>query len=310
MNCSRRGFLKLTGAGVVGLSLGQLGLDMKLATAHAAGLKIEGAKESISICPFCSCGCHFLVHTRNGKIISTEGDPDYPVSEGALCAKGAAMFSMHVGEHRLTKPLYRAPHSDKWEEKDWDWMLDRMARRIKDTRDKYFIEKNAKGQTVNRLEAVFQAGTSQMDNEECGVHHHMLRALGIVNMDHQARICHSATVPALAESFGRGAMTNHWIDIKNADAILIMGGKAAENHPISFKWVMKAKAKGAVVMHVDPVFNRTSARAHFHVPLRSGTDIAFLGGMIRYILEKKKFFKDYVVNYTNAPLLVNSALRL
>ena len=305
MECTRRGFLKLAGAGVVGLSLGRLGLDMGTASAYAAGLKIEGAKESISVCPFCSCGCNFLVHVKDGKIISAEGDPDYPVSEGALCCKGAAMFTMHVGGHRITKPMYRAPYSDKWEEKDWDWMLDAVARRIKDTRDRDFMEKNAKGQTVNRLETVFQAGTSQMDNEECAVHHQMLRALGVVNMDHQARICHSATVPALAESFGRGAMTNHWIDIKNADAILIMGGKAAENHPISFKWVLKAKAKGAVVMHVDPVFNRTSARANFHAPIRSGTDIAFLGGMINYIIANNKYFKDYVVNYTNAPLLVD-----
>ena len=105
------------------------------------GAENRGAKESISVCPFCSCGCNFLVHVKDGKIVSTEGDPDYPVSEGALCAKGAAMFTMHVGEHRIEKPLYRAPHSDKWEEKDWDWMLDRIARRIKDTRDKYFIEK-------------------------------------------------------------------------------------------------------------------------------------------------------------------------
>ena len=132
MECSRRGFLKLTGAGIVGLTLGQLGLDMKIASAYAAGLKIEGAKESISVCPFCSCGCNFLVHSINDKIVSTEGDPDYPVSEGALCAKGAAMLSMHVGEHRIEKPMYRAPFSDKWEEKDWDWMLDKIARKIKD----------------------------------------------------------------------------------------------------------------------------------------------------------------------------------
>lgn len=100
-------------------------------------------------------------------------------------------------------------------------------------------------------------------------------------------------------------MTNHWIDIKNADAILIMGSNAAEHHPISFKWVLNAKYnRGAVVMHVDPKFSRTSARSDFHVPLRSGTDIAFLGGMIHYILENKKYFHDYVANYTNASLIV------
>jgi formate dehydrogenase major subunit len=100
-------------------------------------------------------------------------------------------------------------------------------------------------------------------------------------------------------------MTNHWIDLKNADAFLIMGSNAAEHHPISFKWVLHAKEKGAVVIHVDPKFSRTSARSTFHVPLRSGTDIAFLGGMIKYILEKEKYFKDYVVEYTNAAFIVN-----
>ncbi len=99
-------------------------------------------------------------------------------------------------------------------------------------------------------------------------------------------------------------MTNHWIDIKNADSILIMGSNAAEHHPISFKWVLQAKDKGASVMHVDPKFSRTSARSDFHVPLRSGTDIAFLGGMINYILKNNKYFKEYVVKYTNAPFIV------
>ena len=188
MEFSRRGFLKLSGAGALGLTLGQLGLDLKPVQAYAAGLKIEGASEVISVCPFCSCGCNFIAHVKDGKIVSTEGDPDYPVSEGALCAKGAAMLTMHVDRHRVTKPLYRAPYSDDWVEKDWDWMYDRIARRIKETRDQNFIRFNAKGQEVNRCEAIFQAGTSQMDNEECTVSHQMLRGLGVVHMDHQARI--------------------------------------------------------------------------------------------------------------------------
>ncbi len=111
---------------------------------------------------------------------------------------------------------------------------------------------------------------------------------------------------ALGESFGRGSMTNHYCDLKNADVILIMGSNAAEHHPIAFKWILRAKEKGATIIHVDPRFTRTSARCDFHVPLRSGTDIAFLGGMINYILEKNKYFKDYVVNYTNASFIVNS----
>ena len=102
-------------------------------------------------------------------------------------------------------------------------------------------------------------------------------------------------------------MTQHWIDIKNANVILIMGSNAAEHHPISFKWVLKAKDAGATVIHVDPKFSRTSARCDLHVPLRSGTDIAVLGGMVKHILEKDMCQKEYVLNYTNASFIVGDA---
>ena len=100
-------------------------------------------------------------------------------------------------------------------------------------------------------------------------------------------------------------MTNHWIDIKNSDCILVMGSNAAENHPISFKWVMEAKKNGAKLISVDPRFTRTSAVGDFYASLRSGTDIAFLGGMIKYILDNDKYFKEYVAEYTNAPFIVS-----
>lgn len=188
MGISRRTFLKATGAGAAGLALWQLGIDLKPAQAYAAGLKIEGAKEVISICPFCSCGCNTLVHVKDGKIINIEGDPDYPISAGGLCAKGAALKSLHLSPNRVTKPMYRAPGSAKWEEKSWDWMLEKIARKIKDTRDKDFILKNADGLEVNRTENMFCIGSSQMSNEECAVAHQFLRSLGIVHTDHQARV--------------------------------------------------------------------------------------------------------------------------
>jgi len=100
-------------------------------------------------------------------------------------------------------------------------------------------------------------------------------------------------------------MTNHWIDFKNADVILVMGANPASNHPISMKWVMRAKEKGAKLIVVDPRFTQTASKADLFAPMRSGTDIAFLGGMIKYILDNNLYFKDYVVNYTNAPFLVN-----
>jgi formate dehydrogenase major subunit len=100
-------------------------------------------------------------------------------------------------------------------------------------------------------------------------------------------------------------MTNHWIDVKNADVILVMGANPAENHPISMKWIMRATEKGTKLIVVDPRFTRTAAKADLYAPMRSGTDIAFLGGMIKYILDNRLYFEDYVVNYTNAPFLVN-----
>lgn len=187
MQYTRRSFLKLAGASAVCMTLGQLGFDLTEARAYAASLKIKGAREVISICPFCAVCCQIIAYVRDGKLIATEGDVDFPVNQGSLCAKGAGLLSMYTGEHRLTKPLYRAPYTDKWEEKDWEWTLSQIARRIKDTRDANFVRKNAAGKTVNRLEHIFMMGTSHASNEECALMHQALRSAGIIYMDHQAR---------------------------------------------------------------------------------------------------------------------------
>ncbi|GAU09643.1 formate dehydrogenase [Desulfoplanes formicivorans] len=188
MVCTRRGFLKLVGMGMAMLPLSQLGISLKPIKAYAAGMKIDGAKEVVSICPFCAVTCHYIAHVKDGRIVSTEGDPDYPISEGSLCAKGAAQLSMINSHHRLLKPMYRAPYSDHWEEKSWEWILEKLARKIKDTRDRDFKRVNAKGQTVNRVESIFHLGCSIMDNEECALVHQAVRGLGLVHFDHQARI--------------------------------------------------------------------------------------------------------------------------
>lgn len=187
MAFSRRKFLKLAGASAVCMTLGQLGFNMDKAFAYAKGLKIEGAKEFISICPFCAVCCQIIAYVRNGQLVSTEGDPDFPVNQGSLCAKGAGLLGMYTAKPRLDKPLYRAPYSDKWEEKDWDWTLDAIAARIKDARDNNFVVKNRDGQIVNRVENIFMMGTSHASNEECALMHQALRSLGIIYMDHQAR---------------------------------------------------------------------------------------------------------------------------
>lgn len=127
-------------------------------------------------------------------------------------------------EHRLTKVLYRKPGGDKWEVKTWDWALTKIARNSKAVRDKEFIVKNAKGQVVNRVEALAHMGSSKLDSEECWMITTAMRALGYVYLDHQARVGHGPSVASLAESLGRGSMTNHPIDIVNSDGGLPPAG--------------------------------------------------------------------------------------
>lgn len=194
MDLTRREFLVISGAVGAGVALSALGLDLGPSKAFADQLKIDKmktAKDTTSICPYCSVGCGLIVSTdtSSGKIINIEGDPDHPTNEGSLCAKGASVFQTTAANpNRLTKVLYRAPFGDKWEEKSWDWAITEIAKRTKAIRDADFIEKNAKGQVVNRVESIAHLGSSNIDNEEIWALNAMVRALGLVYIDHQARI--------------------------------------------------------------------------------------------------------------------------
>ncbi len=323
---TRRQFLKVTGATAATLAVADLGFDMHATASEIKGVRIKNVTPSPTVCPYCASGCGLVVYSERDaagkfiKLLSVHGDPDNPINQGGACPKGSAMFNLReiydpesgeqiINPKRVQKPLYRAPGSDKWEEKEWDWMLDKIAERVKETRDKSFIhkEKIADGSEiiVNRTEKIGSIGGSGLDNEECYVLSKMMRSLGLVYLETQARLCHSPSVGGLAPSFGRGVMTNHVVDMKNTDCALIMGSNAAENHPITMKWLLNAREnRGAKLIHVDPRFTRTSAKADLYAPLRSGTDIAFLGGMIKYIIDKKLYHQDYVLNYTNAAFLI------
>ena len=191
MKVNRRQFLKIsvgTAAGVMALGLG---MDLKPVKSYAQTLKIRFAKETTTICPYCAVGCSIIVHTSKGaggKVINTEGDPDHPINEGALCSKGAALSQLVNNKDRLVTPLYRKPYSHAWQKVSWDWALYRIALNIKKTRDATFIRKNGKGQVVNRTEAIASVGSAALDNEECWPLQAMMRAFGLVYVEHQARI--------------------------------------------------------------------------------------------------------------------------
>lgn len=151
-------------------------------------LRIKNAKVTTTICPYCSVGCSILVYSKDGKVINVEGDPESPINEGTLCPKGASLYQMANNPYRALKPLYRAPYSKEWQEVSWDWALDRIARLIKETRDATFVQKNEKGQTVNRCEGIAHVGSAALDNEECYILQKFMRALGVYWIEHQARI--------------------------------------------------------------------------------------------------------------------------
>jgi formate dehydrogenase major subunit len=186
---TRRDFLKVSGTTAAGLTLSQLGFDLTPAQLYAAELKIKGAKETPTICCYCSVSCGILVSTdKKGKVINAEGDPDHPISEGALCAKGASSYQIAVNDNRLKKVRYRAPNSTSWKEVSWEWALTKIAANIKKSRDKSFVEKNKDGKVVNRTDGIASVGSAAMDNEECWLYQTFLRSLGLVYIEHQARI--------------------------------------------------------------------------------------------------------------------------
>ena len=150
-------------------------------------LKTRGATNTSTVCPFCGVGCGQVVSTRAGKVIHIEGDPQHPISEGTLCSKGAAGIQVVNNSRRLQKVLYRAPGGAAWEEKSWDWALPRIAARVKQTRDKTF-QTTTEGRTVNRTEAIACLGGSALDNEEAYALVKLMRSLGLVYIEHQARL--------------------------------------------------------------------------------------------------------------------------
>jgi formate dehydrogenase major subunit len=185
MKVSRRGFLKLSVGSAV---LGSISADLLPAKSYAATLPIRYAKETQTICPYCAVGCGMIVHTRNGKVINTEGDPDHPINEGTLCSKGASLYQVLNNPARLTKPRYRASGASDWREVEWEWALDEIAKRVKKARDETFVKKNDKGQVVNRCNGLAHVGSAALDNEECYILQKWLRSLGLVYIEHQARI--------------------------------------------------------------------------------------------------------------------------
>ncbi|MGI8760253.1 MAG: formate dehydrogenase [Jatrophihabitantaceae bacterium] len=261
-----------------------------------------------SICPYCAVGCGQNVYVKDKKVVQIEGDPDSPISRGRLCPKGSATLQLTTGDAREKYVLYRRPHDTEWERLELHTALDMVADRVIATRRDTW-EWEADGKRTRRTLGIASLGGATLDNEENYLIKKLFTALGVVQVENQARVCHSSTVAALGTTFGRGGSTTYLQDLQNADCIIIEGSNFAEAHPVGFQWVMEAKARGATVVHVDPRFSRTSALADLFVPIRAGTDIAWLGALINYVLSNDRYFHDYVLNYTNAATIISDQFR-
>ncbi len=197
MSVSRRDFLKATGLTFTAASLAPMGFKQRVSASEQV-FRIDYAEETTTICPFCSVGCGIILYTENGKLISTEGDPDHPINEGTLCSKGAALFNMTnvYDEHgeiksnpqRITTVKYRAPYSSDWEDISWEEAFEKIAKNIKKTRDETFEKVDEDGVTVNRTPAIAHLGSAMCNNEENYLYHKLVRSLGVINIDHCARL--------------------------------------------------------------------------------------------------------------------------
>ena len=285
----RRSFLKRSGVGVgVGIAAGQLTFVRK-AEASPESVRQQDGKGKIevkrTVCSHCSVGCAIDAVVENGVWTRHEPVFDSPINLGAHCAKGAAIKEHGEGGHRLRYPMKLV--DGKYKRISWDEALDGVTKKMQ------AIMK------ANGPDSLFVVGSSKYNNEQAYLLRKFMAFLGTNNTDHQARICHSTTVAGVANTWGYGAMTNSYNDMRNSKAAMYIGSNAAEAHPVSMLHLLAAKEQnGCKVIVVDPRFTRTAAKADQYVRLRSGADVAFLFGMLHHIFkngwEDKKYINDRV----------------
>ncbi len=281
----RRTFLRRSG---VAAGVGAFASQLPFATVRKAEAADEapGVKREVhrTVCTHCSVGCAIDAVVENGVWVRQEPVFESPLNLGGHCAKGASIRDHGSGEYRLKTPMKLV--DGKWQRLSWDQAIDEVG-------DKLLAIRKEAGP-----DAVFWIGSSKHSNEQSYLLRKFVSFFGTNNMDHQARICHSTTVSGVANTWGYGAMTNSYNDMQNTKCALYIGSNAAEAHPVSLVHMLHAKELGAKMIVVDPRFTRTAAKADEYVRIRSGTDIAFLFGVLWHIFrndwQDDKYIHDRV----------------
>jgi formate dehydrogenase major subunit len=282
----RRTFLKRSGIGAgAGVVAAQLPFSM-MGEAQAQAKDAVKIEVKRTVCTHCSVGCAIDAHVQNGVWIRQEPVFDSPINLGAHCAKGASIREHGIAHdsHRLKHPMKL--EGGKWKKISWDTAYDEISKKMLEIRKQ------------SGPDSLFIVGSSKHNNEQAELLCKWARLWGTNNTDHQARICHSTTVAGLGQTWGYGAMTNSYNDEQNSKSLMFLGSNAAEAHPVSMLHTLHAKENGAKVIVVDPRYTRTAAKADIYVRHRSGSDVAFLFGVLYHIFkngwEDKKYIQDRV----------------
>ena len=282
----RRAFLRRSGLAAGGLAtLGALPLTS--VRKAEAGVPPPGAQVTIrkNVCTHCSVGCTVIAEVANGVWIGQEPGWDSPINRGSHCAKGAATRELVHGDRRLKYPMKLV--NGQWTRLSWDQAIDEIGDKLMEIRQK------------SGPESVYWLGSAKFTNEGAYLNRKLAAFWGTNNSDHQARICHSTTVAGVANTWGYGAMTNSYTDIRNTKTLFFLGGNPAEAHPVSLQHLLEGKELNrANFIVADPRLTRTAAHATEYVRLRPGTDIPVLWGLLWHIFkngwEDKEFIEQRV----------------
>src|SRR4051812_18595505 len=255
--------------------------------AEAGPPPVQGSPVTIrkNICTHCSVGCTVIAEVQNGVWVAQEPGWDSPINRGSHCAKGAATREVAHSERRLKYPMKMV--NGQWNKISWDQAINEIGDKLMEIRQK------------SGPESVYWLGSAKFTNEAAYLNRKFAAFWGTNNSDHQARICHSTTVAGVANTWGYGAMTNSYNDIRNARTIMIMGGNPAEAHPVSLQHVLEGKELNrANMIVIDPRMTRTAAHATEYVRVRPGTHIPTIYGMLWHIFrngwEDKEFIRQRV----------------
>ncbi|WP_290817451.1 molybdopterin-dependent oxidoreductase [Halovivax sp.] len=288
LDLDRRGFLKAGGAGALVAAVGGRTLVHRGDADDEAVVDPDAGEELVkTVCTHCSVGCGLQVAVEDDAVVGQETWDDNPINRGGLCSKGASLTQSVNSDKRLKEPMKL--EDGEWVRMDWDEILPEIAGRLNDIREE------------TGPHATFWCGSAKHTNECAYLIRKLAALFGTNNVDHQARICHSTTVTGIANTWGVGAMTNNNNDMRNVDVNLIIGHNPLESHPVAWQHFQEAQRRGGKHIVAEPRFTKTAAAADGYYHFRSGTDVAFIYGLIYHIVENDLHDEEFIESRVMVP---------